>query len=104
MVFLHEFGSNNPLGIFAGYDYIFLYPHYVLKDILGLIILLIFGSVFIYFLPNYLGHPDNYILANSMVTPSHIVPEWYLLPFYAILRSVPDKLIGVILMLSSILI
>jgi ubiquinol-cytochrome c reductase cytochrome b subunit len=103
-VFLHEFGSSNPLGIFSSHDYIFLYPHFILKDLLGLIFLLIFGSIFVFFLPNYLGHSDNYILANSMVTPPHIVPEWYFLPFYAILRSVPNKLFGVILMLFSIVI
>lgn len=61
-------------------------------------------AILVFFYPNLLGHPDNYILANPMVTPAHIVPEWYFLPFYAILRSIPDKLQGVILMLLSIFI
>jgi ubiquinol-cytochrome c reductase cytochrome b subunit len=61
-------------------------------------------TVYIYFFPNNLGHPDNYIEANPMVTPTHIVPEWYFLPFYAILRSIPNKLLGVIAMFVSILI
>ena len=64
----------------------------------------IFFSIFLFFAPNSLGHPDNYIPANSLVTPPHIVPEWYYLPFYAILRSIPDKLGGVIAMFAAILI
>ena len=68
------------------------------------ILFLFFFSIFIWFTPNFLGHSDNYIEANSMVTPIHIVPEWYFLPFYAILRSIPNKLWGVLMMISSILI
>jgi ubiquinol-cytochrome c reductase cytochrome b subunit len=65
---------------------------------------MVFFSLFVFFAPNFLGHPDNYIEANPLVTPAHIVPEWYFLPFYAILRSIPNKLGGVIAMISSILI
>lgn len=101
---LHQDGSNNPLGIDSRTDKINFYPYFLIKDFLGLTIFLIFFSVFIYFSPNILGHPDNYIEANSMVTPTHIVPEWYFLPFYAILRSIPHKLGGVITMVLSILI
>jgi len=101
---LHQDGSNNPLGVESTVDKINLYPYFLIKDFFGLILFLIFFSFFIYFLPNILGHSDNYIEANPMVTPTHIVPEWYFLPFYAILRSIPHKLGGVIAMLFSILI
>nr|AHX02524.1 apocytochrome b [Schizymenia dubyi] len=101
---LHQDGSGNPLGIDSKVDKISMYPYFIIKDFLGLTIFIIFFSIFVYFLPNILGHPDNYIEANPMVTPPHIVPEWYFLPFYAILRSIPHKLGGVIAMLSSILI
>nr|YP_009515529.1 apocytochrome b [Montagnia macrospora]AVK39476.1 apocytochrome b [Montagnia macrospora] len=101
---LHQEGSNNPLGIEAKVDKISMFPYFIIKDLLGLILFLIFFCSFVYFLPNVLGHSDNYIEANPMVTPAHIVPEWYFLPFYAILRSIPHKLGGVIAMLASILI
>lgn len=101
---LHQEGSGNPLGIESTTDKINLFPYFVIKDFFGLIIFLIFFSNFLYFYPNVLGHSDNYIEANPMVTPTHIVPEWYFLPFYAILRSIPHKLGGVIAMLLSILI
>lgn len=104
IMLLHQEGSNNPLGIESTNDKIHLYPYFIIKDFLGLTIFLIFFSFFIYFYPNILGHSDNYIEANPMVTPTHIVPEWYFLPFYAILRSIPHKLGGVIAMLFSILI
>jgi quinol-cytochrome oxidoreductase complex cytochrome b subunit len=84
-------------------DKIPFHPYFTTKDILGLIFFLIFFSYFIYFNPNILGHPDNYIPANSLVTPAHIVPEWYFLPFYAILRSVPNKLGGVLTMIFSLI-
>lgn len=80
-----------------------LYPYFIVKDFLGLVLFLMIYVYFIAFYPNYLGHSDNYIEANALVTPEHIVPEWYFLPFYAILRSIPDKLGGVIFMLLSIL-
>jgi len=74
----------------------------VIKDLFALLLFLIVFAFFVFYAPNILGHADNYIEANPMVTPTHIVPEWYLLPFYAILRSVPDKLFGVIVMFASI--
>lgn len=101
--FLHSVGSNNPLGIKPYTKMINFYPYFYIKDILSLIIMLFFMTFIISFYPNIFGHPDNYIIANPMITPSHIVPEWYFLPFYAILRSVPDKLGGVIAMLGAIL-
>ena len=101
---LHQYGSGNPLGIDSKIDKISFYPYFVVKDLLSCIFFLFFFSIFIWFIPNFLGHSDNYIEANSMVTPVHIVPEWYFLPFYAILRSIPNKLWGVLMMISSILI
>nr|WCH57877.1 apocytochrome b [Catenella fusiformis] len=102
LTLLHQDGSGNPLGIDSKVDKISFYPYFLIKDFFGLVIFLVFFSIFIYFLPNTLGHPDNYIEANPMVTPAHIVPEWYFLPFYAILRSIPHKLGGVIAMVSAI--
>lgn len=92
---LHQYGSNNPLGTFAG-DKVPFTPYMLVKDILGWVVFSIFFSIFVYFYPNLLGHPDNYIPANPMSTPAHIVPEWYFLPVYAILRSIPNKLGGVL--------
>jgi quinol-cytochrome oxidoreductase complex cytochrome b subunit len=74
------------------------------KDIFGLCLFTIFFCFFVFLLPNYLGHSDNYIEANALVTPHHIVPEWYFLPYYAILRSIPSKLGGFLCMIASILI
>jgi len=101
---LHEDASNNPLGINSNVDKVPFHPYFTFKDLYGTFIFLIFFSFFIYFSPNVLGHPDNYIPANPLVTPAHIVPEWYFLPFYAILRSIPNKLGGVIAMVGAILI
>ena len=98
ILYLHKQGSSNSLGIDC-LDFVTFYPKYVIKDICGLIFFLgvsIISLVFYY--PNLLGHPDNYINANALVTPKHITPEWYFEPFYAILRSVPDKLGGVLIM------
>lgn len=104
LLFLHENGSNNPLGIeFKLVDHINMYPYYIYKDLLGLLFFFLFFVIFLFFSPNLLGHTDNYIIANPMVTPTHIVPEWYFLPFYAILRSIPDKLFGVIFLVLSII-
>jgi len=101
---LHKDGSNNPLGINSNVDTIPFYPYFYVKDLFGfLIFLFIFGTL-VFFYPNLLGHSDNYIPANPLVTPAHIVPEWYFLPFYTILRSIPDKLGGVVAMIGSILI
>jgi quinol-cytochrome oxidoreductase complex cytochrome b subunit len=102
--FLHQKGSNNPLGVNSKIDKINRYPFFILKDLVGLIIFYIIFVLILIFMPNLLGHPDNYIIANPLVTPAHIVPEWYFLPYYAILRSIPHKLGGVIAMLCSILI
>nr|P48876.1 RecName: Full=Cytochrome b; AltName: Full=Complex III subunit 3; AltName: Full=Complex III subunit III; AltName: Full=Cytochrome b-c1 complex subunit 3; AltName: Full=Ubiquinol-cytochrome-c reductase complex cytochrome b subunit [Cyanidium caldarium]CAA88768.1 apocytochrome b [Cyanidium caldarium] len=104
MAFLHQKGSGNPLGLIQPVDKISMYPYFIIKDAFGLVLFLLFFSLFVYFLPNLLGHPDNYIEANPIVTPNHIVPEWYFLPFYAILRSIPHKLGGVIAIIISILI
>ncbi|WP_165777077.1 cytochrome b [Paremcibacter congregatus] len=103
---LHLPGSNNPLGIDAKGpgDKIPFHPYYTAKDAFGLSFFIVIFAVFIFFMPNIMGHPDNYIEANPMVTPAHIVPEWYYLPFYTILKAVPDKLLGVIAMFASILI
>jgi quinol-cytochrome oxidoreductase complex cytochrome b subunit len=103
---LHIPGSNNPLGIDVKgpQDQIPFHPYYTAKDLFGLGVFVLFFAFFVFYMPNYLGHPDNYTPANPMVTPAHIVPEWYYLPFYAILRAIPDKLGGVIAMFSAILI
>lgn len=102
LVLLHQEGSSNPLGVESTTDRIPFYPYFYVKDLFGSVVLLIFLSMFVFFYPNALGHPDNYIPANPMVTPPHIVPEWYFLPFYAILRSIPHKLGGVIAMLGAL--
>ncbi len=102
---LHIPGNNNPIGIDLKHpskDKVPFHPYIVIKDLYALLIFLIIFAFFVFYSPNLLGHPDNYIEANPMVTPNHIVPEWYLLPFYAILRSIPDKLFGVIAMFGSI--
>lgn len=101
---LHKDGSNNPLGINSNVDTIPFYPYFYVKDLFGFLIFLFIFGVLVFFYPNLLGHSDNYIPANPLVTPAHIVPEWYFLPFYAILRSIPDKLGGVVAMIGSILI
>ena len=101
---LHKDGSNNPLGVDSTVDKIPLYPYFIIKDIFSFFIFALFFSVFIFYFPNLLGHPDNYIPADPMQTPPHIVPEWYFLPFYAILRSIPDKLGGVVAMFGSLII
>nr|BBH10674.1 apocytochrome b [Palmaria palmata] len=101
---LHQDGSGNPLGIDSTVDKISFHPYFIVKDFLGLTLFIIFFSMFAYFNPNILGHSDNYIEANPMVTPAHIVPEWYFLPFYAILRSIPHKLGGVIAMVLAIVV
>ena len=101
---LHHKKSNNPLGIdYKGpQDFIPFHPYYTIKDAFGVGVFLILFSLFLFYAPNYMGHPDNYIPADPLKTPAHIVPEWYFLPFYAILRAIPDKLGGVIAMGLSI--
>jgi len=102
LALLHTKGSTNPLGIWKHSDYIKLYPYFFIKDFFSLILFLFIFIYFLFFFPNALGHSDNYIEANPLVTPPSIVPEWYFLPFYAILRSIPDKLGGVLFMVLSI--
>jgi len=101
---LHSDGSNNPLGLNKNVDTVPFYPYFYVKDLLAFLVLILFFSFFLFFSPNVLGHSDNYIPANPLVTPPHIVPEWYFLPFYAILRSIPDKLGGVAAMIGAILV
>jgi ubiquinol-cytochrome c reductase cytochrome b subunit len=104
IVALHRFGSNNPIGIDTKgpQDTISFHPYYTIKDVFGIAVFLLLLAMVVFFFPNAMGHPDNYIPANAMQTPAHIVPEWYFLPFYAILRAVPDKLGGVLLMFGAI--
>jgi len=104
LLLLHLSGSSNPLGINYTTDKTPFAPYYILKDIFSVHYFFIFFAILIFFAPNYLGHPDNYIPANSDVTPEHIVPEWYFLPFYAILRSIPEKALGVLALLASIIV
>lgn len=106
IIALHVPGSGNPSGIEVKTkkDTVPFHPYYTIKDMVGLGVFLIIFVYFVFYKPNLLGHPDNYIPANPLVTPAHIVPEWYFLPFYAILRAIPDKLGGVIIMFSSIVI
>ncbi len=103
---LHITGSNNPLGIDvkSPQDTLPFHPYYTIKDSVGICVYLIVFSILVFFAPNYLGDPNNFIPANPLVTPADIVPEWYFLPFYAILRSVPNKLLGVCMMFASILV
>jgi quinol-cytochrome oxidoreductase complex cytochrome b subunit len=111
LVALHTHGSNNPLGIDkkGPQDSIPFHPYYTVKDLFGLAVFLLFYCAVVFFAPNMFGEPDNYIPANPLATPPEIVPEWYFLPFYAILRSTPDilfisaKLAGVMAMGASIL-
>jgi ubiquinol-cytochrome c reductase cytochrome b subunit len=104
LALLHEHGSNNPLGIESTVDKISFYPYFYVKDLLAFFGFITVFAGFVFYFPNLMGHPDNYIPANPMVTPAHIVPEWYFLPFYAILRSIPDKLGGVVAMGGALVI
>jgi ubiquinol-cytochrome c reductase cytochrome b subunit len=101
---LHQHGSSNPLGITGNVDRLAMHPYFTFKDLVTIFAFFFVFSYFVFFSPNTMGHPDNYIMGNPMQTPASIVPEWYLLPFYAILRSIPDKLGGVIAMVGAILI
>ena len=105
LIALHDSaGSGNPLGTSGNYDRIAFAPYYIFKDLITIFIFILILSLFVFFMPNLLGDSENYVMANPMQTPPAIVPEWYLLPFYAILRSIPNKLLGVIAMFSAILI
>jgi len=98
---LHLVGSNNPLGVYFAVDKS-LFFLYVVKDFYGTLVFFVFYFSFVFFFPNLLGHSDNYIEADPLVTPAHIVPEWYFLLFYAILRSIPDKLFGILTLALAI--
>nr|WNH19838.1 cytochrome b [Stomias danae] len=104
LLFLHETGSNNPAGLNSDADKVSFHPYFSYKDLLGFAILLLALTSFALFSPNLLGDPDNFIPANPLVTPPHIKPEWYFLFAYAILRSIPNKLGGVLALLFSILV
>lgn len=103
---LHITGSNNPLGIEikGPQDSVPFHPYVTIKDLFAFSVYLIIFAWFLFFMPNYMGHPDNYIPANPLVTPSHIVPEWYFLPLYAVLRAIPDKLGGTVAMFAAVLV
>jgi len=94
LALLHEYGSSNPLGIPINHDNIPFIPYYGVKDLFSIVLVLIIFLFFVTYVPDMLGHFDNFNIVNSLVTPSHIVPEWYFLPLYAILRSVTDKLLA----------
>jgi ubiquinol-cytochrome c reductase cytochrome b subunit len=101
---LHVVGQNNPTGIEikTKSDSVPMLPYAVMKDVFAMAVFTMLFAWFVFFAPDYLGHPDNYIEANPLSTPPHIVPEWYFLPFYAILRAIPSKLGGVLAMFGSI--
>ncbi len=100
---LHSVGSSNPLGISISWDEIRFIPYYLFKDLTGVVPSILFFLIFICFVPDFLSHTDNYIPANPLVTPTHIVPEWYFLPFYAILRSIPNKVGGIVLLIFTLI-
>nr|QHB77733.1 cytochrome b [Hylomyscus walterverheyeni]QHB77746.1 cytochrome b [Hylomyscus walterverheyeni]QHB77759.1 cytochrome b [Hylomyscus walterverheyeni] len=104
LLFLHETGSNNPTGLNSDSDKIPFHPYYTIKDILGVILMVMFLMTLVLFFPDLLGDPDNYTPANPLNTPPHIKPEWYFLFAYAILRSIPNKLGGVLALILSILV
>jgi ubiquinol-cytochrome c reductase cytochrome b subunit len=105
LIALHDSaGSGNPLGISGNCDRLPFAPYFIFKDLITIFLFIIILSVFVFFMPNALGDSENYVMANPMQTPPAIVPEWYLLPYYAILRSIPNKLLGVIAMFSALLI
>jgi len=105
LIAMHDVaGSSNPLGVSGNYDRLPFAPYFVFKDLITVFIFILVLSIFVFFMPNVLGDSENYVMANPMQTPPAIVPEWYLLPFYAILRSIPNKLLGVIAMFGSMLI
>jgi ubiquinol-cytochrome c reductase cytochrome b subunit len=104
LIALHDSaGSGNPLGVSGNYDRLPFAPYFLFKDLITIFLFIIVLSILVFFMPNALGDSENYVMANPMQTPPSIVPEWYLLPFYAILRSIPNKFLGVIAMFSAIL-
>nr|QNS23116.1 cytochrome b [Metschnikowia bowlesiae] len=103
LIALHMHGSSNPVGITGNLDRMPMHSYFMFKDLMTVFVFLLMFSLFVFFSPNTLGHSDNYMPGNPMVTPASMVPEWYLLPFYAMLRSMPDKLGGVMAMFSAML-
>ena len=101
---LHSHGSSNPLGTISNVDKISFHPYFTVKDIYGAVVFGLLFSLFVFFAPNYMGHPDNYLEADPMLTPTHILPEWYFLWAYAILRAIPNKLAGVLALFGGILV
>jgi ubiquinol-cytochrome c reductase cytochrome b subunit len=105
LIALHDSaGSGNPLGVSGNFDRLPFAPYFIFKDLITIFLFILVLSVFVFFMPNALGDSENYVMANPMQTTPAIVPEWYLLPFYAIVRSIPNKLLGVIAMFAAILI
>lgn len=104
LALLHKEGSNNPIGSDVGVDDIPFYPYFFSKDLFAFFCFLVFFSVFVFYFPNVLNHPDNCIPADPYKTPAHVVPEWYFLPYYAILRSIPHKAGGIAAMGGSIIV
>jgi len=104
LLLLHKEGSSAPISDSTGVDHIAFYPYFFVKDLFAFVCFLFIFAVFVLYYPNMLGDPNNYILADSIHTPKHIVPEWYFLPFYAMLRSIPHKAGGIITMALSLLV
>jgi quinol-cytochrome oxidoreductase complex cytochrome b subunit len=104
LALLHKEGSNNPLGYDTGIDDLPFYPYFAAKDIFAFSCFMLFFATFVFYFPNVLNHPDNYIPADPLHTPAHVVPEWYFLPYYAILRSIPHKAGGILAMVGAILV
>jgi quinol-cytochrome oxidoreductase complex cytochrome b subunit len=104
LALLHKVGSSSPIGSDVGVDDVPFYPYFVTKDAFAFACFLLVFATFVLYFPNTLNHPDNYIPADPLRTPAHVVPEWYFLPFYAILRSIPHKSAGILTMLGSILV
>ena len=104
LALLHKDGSNSPIGSDTGVDDVPFYPYYALKDAFALSCFLVFFATFVFYFPNYLNHPDNCIPADPFETPAHVVPEWYFLAFYAILRGIPHKTGGILTMFGSIVV
>ena len=103
LIALHDqAGSSNPIGVSGNYDRLPFAPYFLFKDLITIFMFIFVLSLFVFFMPNYLGDSENYIMANPMQTPPAIVPEWYLLPFYSILRAIPNKLLGVVAMFGAI--
>lgn len=104
LALLHRVGSSSPIGSDTGVDDVPFYPYFLSKDVFAFCCFFLFFGFLVFYYPNFLNHPDNYLPADPLETPAHVVPEWYFLPYYAILRSIPDKAGGIIAMLASILI